>query len=177
MRLRWADREPEGAVFVDRADEHVFIGALHNGGMTPWVHLVWFVPLVAFGISRILPGSNAPTCTDFLAKSGVRLEGLTFLSCEPAQNAQISVLRARYEVSGAQAESLEAQLKQRFGMAPLKFLCCGWEPENGGVGQRRDERGFTYLISMGSEETIVRQRSDWPKLKFFVQVDLMLEEP
>jgi hypothetical protein len=145
--------------------------------MKPWFHLVRFIPLVAFGISRILPGSNAPTCTDFLANVGVRLKGLTYLSCEPAQNAQIPVLRAQYEVSGAQAGVIEAQLKQRFGMSSLKFLCCGWEPENGVVGQRRDERGFAYLVSMTSEETILRQRTDWPRLKFFVRVDVMLEEP
>jgi hypothetical protein len=145
--------------------------------MKPWFHLVWFVPLVALGITRILPGSNAPTCTDFLANAGVRPKGLTYLSCEPARNAQIPVLRAQYEVSGIHAGVIEAQLNERFGMSSLKFLCCGWEPKDGGVGQRRDERGFAYLVSMTSEETILRQRTDWPRLKFFVRVDLMLEEP
>ena len=145
--------------------------------MQPWFHLVWFVPLVAFGISRILPGLNTPTCADFLANAGVRLEGLTYLSCEPAQNAQIPTLRARYEVSGAQAALVESRLQERYGMARLKFLCCGWEPENGRTGQRPAERGYAYIVNMGSEETVFNQRTDWPKLKFFVQVDLLLEEP
>ena len=145
--------------------------------MKPWLHLFWLVPLVAFGATRAWQGLGKPTCADFLKNAGIQHEALKFKSCEPAFEAQIPVLRARYEIPGEHAAAIETQLERRYGMAPLKFVCCIWEPTGGRSGQWV-ERGYDMDVGMGSEETVYNTRAEWPKIKtFFVTVNLLLEEP
>lgn len=68
-------------------------------------------------------------------------------------------------------------------MAPLRFLCCGWEvsPANGEVyphdGQYVDPKGAEFKVSMYGGETLGRNCKNWHKIpEFHIRVTTYLGE-
>lgn len=85
--------------------------------------------------------------------------------------------RARYRVDGLHAAAVEAILAKKAGLGPLRFLCCGWEStggRNGHIRVRGSKGNLVGHISMRSQETLLKQRSDWPKIRsFYVTVEIL----
>jgi hypothetical protein len=61
----------------------------------------------------------------------------------------------------------------------LGFYCCGWDSIGaGGRDGWLQDHGASYTISMGSGETLLNRREDWPRIPWFsVTVTRYLEEP
>ncbi len=119
-----------------------------------------------------------PPCTDVLSTWKKKPENLFFLGCSDGTNAQIDTLEYRYSVAGANAKPVEKFLIDTYSMAPLAFVCCGWEPRpvegsTSRLGVFRNEEGFYYEIAMGSGESVEK---DWSKIPtFHVTVELFLD--
>jgi hypothetical protein len=118
-----------------------------------------------------------PKCTDILKKWKTKPDDLVLKGCSDSGAGGIAKLDYNYEVAGTKATLTEAVLMKQYGMQPLKFVCCGWEPAMSPSGARLgftiDGNGYHYEISMGSGETIER---DWNKIdRFYVTVSLYLE--
>jgi Domian of unknown function (DUF4952) len=134
--------------------------------------------------------NEKPTCTDIMptwteksAESGqqqtLRIPvGLKFSGCSDGNSAQVRTLDYNYVVAGGEAKAAEKFLIDNFGMAPLRFVCCGWEPRpidgaSARLGTYRNDKGYHYEISMGSGETLEK---DWNKIpQFMVRVELLLD--
>lgn len=114
-----------------------------------------------------------PLCEDFLANWQKKPKELQFSGCRYEYNPQSDRSIAQYTLSGTKARVVESFLGKNFKMAPLKFICCGWEPTSlPGSYQRyggyRDRSGYYYEIIMGSGETLEK---DWDKIpNFYVSV-------
>jgi Domian of unknown function (DUF4952) len=94
-------------------------------------------------------------------------------SCQ-VESGQLEILVLRYAVKGVDAAKVEKMLRQRFGMGKLRFVCCGWEPQNKN-GHYKDKDGYNYRIAMYSSETLER---NWHKIpEFEVVVSKFLTEP
>jgi hypothetical protein len=130
-------------------------------------------------------------CADFLEQLRRVPKGLEFVDCRRVNEHGSVALQANYRVSGAKASDVETYLVNTSGMPPLRFICCGWESA---PRHPRTQRGYgvyrlpksmrpsadvTQLhISMNSGETLVNQRSDWPRLEYFqVRALLYIELP
>jgi len=117
-------------------------------------------------------------CEDFLASWGEKPAQLEFTDCKKVKIPPGEGLTASYVVQGVDAAEVEKILQRKFGMAPLKFLCCGWEPvlvknkDNlPGKGSYTDQDGWSFEVTMVSEETIISDRQDWHKIpEFYVRV-------
>ena len=74
------------------------------------------------------------------------------------------------------ASKAEQYLEQHFGISPITRACCVWDSTQNGF--RDPATGINYLISIGSEETEVRQRESWARINLFtIQVDAYAEDP
>lgn len=126
-----------------------------------------------------------PSCEDLMAKLIDKPKELQFLECQKDRSAQLEVLVALYKVPGQDATKIEDFLQRKFNMAPLRFICCGWEPvvvsQDGnlpGRGFFRDERGYYYEVTMFSEETTIARRREWNNIPFFyVKTTVFLQDP
>lgn len=114
-----------------------------------------------------------PLCENFLKKWGKDHPKLKFVGCSYEKNIQSDRSIANYTVKGTDAIVMENFLSRNFKMAPLKFVCCGWEPlsvpgSDRRYGTYRDRSGYYYDILMGSGETLER---NWNRIpEFHVQV-------
>lgn len=122
-------------------------------------------------------------CGDFLARWDKKPAALKFAGCETGEIQQVGVLTSSYTVQGADAIEIEKVLQREFGMAPLRFLCCGWEvsPAKGQVaphyGKFVDPKGAEFKVSMYGGETLVRDRKNWHKIpEFRIKVETYLGE-
>ena len=114
-----------------------------------------------------------------------KLTAIEFLECKVTLQSHVKVLKAKYRVKGTEADLAERFLQQKFKMTELKFVCCGWSPvivsqtgNRPGNGQIRDSKGYSYEITMYSEETVLNQRQDWVKIPlFYIKVTKFLESP
>jgi Domian of unknown function (DUF4952) len=128
-------------------------------------------------LEQKVPGMK-PACSDVLSTWKTKPANLTFVGCADSRSAQVRTLEYRYSVVGSKAKPVEKFLASTFGMAPLAFACCGWEPrpiEPSGqrLGVYRNAEGFQYQISMGSGETLEK---DWSKIPtFLVTIELLLD--
>ncbi len=157
--------------------------------------LVFITGLLSAACST-LPAQELPTqdlsetqatlaCEDFLEKWDKKPPQLEFTGCEQTKSAQAALV-ASYSVTGSAAAQIEDSLIKDFGMAPLSFVCCGWEnhvprpPDNSDnqttlppidplsrEGRYIDEHEFDFSIAMYSEETLVQERSDWAEIPIF----------
>ncbi len=136
-----------------------------------------FLLLFSFSV----PVYAEPKCGDFLSFIGKKPKDLQFLNCEKTKENQIYVLKASYQVSGAQAPGVEAALVESFQMPRLRFICCGWESfsKNSGQspwGEYESNQGDRYTISMFSQETLLDRRTDWEKINaFYITVIFPIE--
>ncbi|MGR3273770.1 DUF4952 domain-containing protein [Acaryochloris marina NIES-2412] len=122
-------------------------------------------------------------CGDFLASWDKKPTALKFAGCETGEIQQVGVLTSSYTVQGADAIEIEKFLQSEFGMAPLRFLCCGWEvspakdevaPHNGRYIDLEEAR---FEVSMYGGETLVRNRRDWHQVpEFRIRVTTYLGE-
>lgn len=71
-------------------------------------------------------------CGDLLEKYAKKLEKIEFIECKNGSGQ--TILEADYKVLGMDSKEVEEVLITEFGMGKLKFVCCGWEPENGKSG-------------------------------------------
>jgi Domian of unknown function (DUF4952) len=123
-----------------------------------------------------LDDPSLPPCGDLLAGLGVRNDRLTLRGCEDETRAQYRARVARYDVAGSDAAAIESLLVKAVQLETLRFACCGWEsvPTS---GQVRGADGFLRLVSMGSGESLVTDRSRWAEIPtFVVTVELVLDE-
>jgi Domian of unknown function (DUF4952) len=128
------------------------------------IHLLRQIPIVVFlalswQIYTIKLADTPPLCENFLEKWGKNPPKLKFVGCGYEQNIQSDRSIAHYTVQGSKATSIESFLRENFQMAPLKFVCCGWEPapvpgSDRHYGTYRDRAGYYYEIVMGSGETL-----------------------
>lgn len=123
------------------------------------------------------------TCGDFLQEWNLKPKAFGFSGCKKIKHSQVDRLEASYLVRGKDAASVERYLSQQFKMAPLRFICCGWETiktsKNGanqpGYGRYVDKNGHKFEIMMSSEETVLK---DWKQIsKFNVRVTTYLGSP
>lgn len=128
-------------------------------------------------------GEPVAHCADFLAaQQQHKPPALEWVGCAEGHDHQLRALVATYRVPGAQAAAVERYLVRHTGMAPLRFVCCGWEPRSrrGQPGQGRlpSPAQQPMRVDMHSGETLVTRRGDWSRIPWFeVSVTLPLESP
>lgn len=120
-------------------------------------------------------------CGDFLAMWDKKPAALKFAGCETGEIQEVGVLTSSYTVQGADAIEIEKFLQREFGMAPLRFACCGWEPDTVKAappyGQYVDEMGTQFEVSMSSGETLLNDRGAWHEIPgFHIRVTTYLGE-
>ena len=71
-------------------------------------------------------------CGDLLKKYAIKPNKVEFVSCKTGIGQ--TLLEADYRVLGKDSEEVEKILMEKYGMGELKFVCCGWESENGKNG-------------------------------------------
>jgi hypothetical protein len=95
---------------------------------------------------------------DLLLEYAEKPDGLIFID-SVAGDGQV-IATARYRVPGVHAEMVERFFVEKYGMGPLVFLCCAWEPERGRSGQLESEPlleiepGYVLLITMFADAVI-----------------------
>ena len=141
--------------------------------------------IAALGLALLAPaawGQAATPCGDFLAAQQRKPPELEWVGCTEGHDHQLRALIATYRVPGAQADAVERYLVRHTGMAPLRFVCCGWEPRirRGQPGQGRlpGPAGLASRVDMHSGETLITRRSGWAQIPWFeVRVTVPLELP
>jgi hypothetical protein len=119
------------------------------------------------------------SCEDFLEKWGRNPKELKLLTCKYEKNSQSDRSISHYIVKGTDAAIVETFLHKNFKMAPLKHICCGWEPtsvpgSDRRYGTYRDRNGYYYEIVMVSGETLER---DWNRIpNFHVYVTKFMQD-
>ena len=71
--------------------------------------------------------TSAPACGDFLDKQGDKPAYIEYQGCHAEYEGQGKPLVARYRLDGTHAAEAEDFLRRRYGIQPLRFVCCGWE--------------------------------------------------
>ena len=122
------------------------------------------------------------TCVDLIEEFSNLLPELEFQGCEPSNESQLRVLRAKYQIKGKDSIKIENYLIENYNMAPLKFVCCGWESITNSEGRRygtySDRRGYNYEIKMYSGEVQIPEQLKRENVPYFyVEVVGFLEEP
>lgn len=134
------------------------------------------LPAVLLLPSAAAQAQAAPTpgCEDFLTALGDKPDAIEYLGCRQEWG-QGKPLVARYRLDGADAAGVERYLRQRFGLEPLHFRCCGWDAP---PHSWRDPRtGHEYMIAFGSEETLVSSRAQWDRIdNFHIRVERYTED-
>ncbi|SDZ51455.1 DUF4952 domain-containing protein [Pseudomonas sp. NFIX28] len=117
-----------------------------------------------------------PRCEDVLAKLSDKPGFVEFLECTQDNEIQGKPFVARYRVKGSDALEAEQFMSQSFGMPKLQHICCGWDSTPHFYRDKRTRLG--YRLGMGSEETLIDERSSWPRIKFFyITASLFTEDP
>ena len=112
-------------------------------------------------------------CSDFLADWELKPDTLRFETCKTVRRLPGRGIVATYRLRGADAAAMETFLRDRFGMAPLRFECCGWVPRRERNGDRYPGAGtFTHNgaqfdITLQSMETVVTERAQWSTIPTF----------
>jgi|GEM_PF-634247 len=149
------------------------------------IGLMLFPVMLGAAACQPVAQTVTPTCDDFLARWDAKPAALQFTQCERVENSQVDRFVASYVAKGTDAAAVETFLQHQFDMAPLKFLCCGWEPIRvssggdflSGHGKYEDEDGVYFEVTMVSGETLVRDRKDWKTIsEFQVRVTTYLGE-
>jgi hypothetical protein len=121
----------------------------------------------------------AADCSDLLLDLNHKPQHLDFLGCRADTVHGLKALVADYRVEGRHAETVERYFVKTAKMPVLGFYCCGWDSiGTSGRDGWLQAGGASYNISMGSGETLLNRREDWPKIPWFsVTVTRYLEEP
>ncbi len=108
-------------------------------------------------------------CYDLLAHYDQAIDDIMFWDCETIDDPwSTALMTAHYKISGKQANELEKELINKFGMGELQRICCGREPKDGKQGEivspvlRKENDNFVLLIKMVSDynedEQLQRQK-------------------
>ncbi len=87
-----------------------------------------------------------------MEKYAKKTNKIEFIECKSGTGQ--TILEAKYKASGTDSKEIEEFLIAEFGMGKLKFVCCGWEPENGKNGYvenkhlREINQNYVLEISM-----------------------------
>ncbi|MBB1624340.1 hypothetical protein A9974_03705 [Achromobacter sp. UMC71] len=133
------------------------------------------VPALLLSSDAQAQAAPTPGCQDFLEALGGKPDFIEYQGCRLELRAQGKPLVARYRLDGASAAQAESYLQRKFGIAPLRFQCCGWQtaPQS----WRDPSTGREYLIGFGSEETLYSSRSQWGRIEnFHIRVELYTED-
>ena len=143
----------------------------------------WLLAIAAAALTSIMspssmaharPAVTPAACGDLLSEAKRKPAELVFIRCMSLPDQQGRPLRATYRVEGKQAAAVEATLNRTAGLARLRRSCCQWD---GPAGSFTDMAGRSYMISMVSSETMVRDRRQWSAIPdFTVIVDRFTEE-
>lgn len=115
-------------------------------------------------------------CGDFLSELGKKPAYLLYKGCQQQPDRQDQPFSARYEVAGQHAQQAEAYLHRTYGMPLLKRYCCAWDSSL--HSWRHKRTGIQYVLSMATEETLVRERTGWPAItRFYLNVDAYAHDP
>jgi len=102
-------------------------------------------------------------CGDLLQQYATKPAGVVFSGCKEAKPGGQTVAVATYTVSGANSLNAERIFHEQYGMGNLTFLCCGWEPAQGKIGQvasaklRKLSPDYTLLLMMYSDAQVIEQ--------------------
>ncbi len=82
---------------------------------------------------------------DLLTQYAEKPAKLEFVKSEVGKGQIIST--SYYNVSGKDSFEIEKILMEQYGMGKLKWICCGWEPEDGRRGsiKHKDLKEFEFL--------------------------------
>jgi hypothetical protein len=147
-----------------------------------------FISLVLLSVGLAAPPDTAPAasgivpavaCDDLLLGLGHKPPRLDFLGCRVDTVYGLKALVADYRVEGLYAETIEHYFVKVANMPALGFYCCGWDSIRAGSRDGWLQDGVTsYEISMGSGETLLNRREDWPRIPWFsVRATRYLEVP
>jgi hypothetical protein len=126
------------------------------------------------GIST--PAVAAPVCGDLLTMLGHPPKTIAFIDCSYHPEEQTKPFVARYRVAGRDAAAVEAYLRHRFHIRPIRRFCCEWESSRNPYDSRRT--GKSYEIDIGSGETLVLDRRHWADIpEFAIEVRELTELP
>jgi hypothetical protein len=98
-----------------------------------------------------------------------------FLECKRGQGQE--VVAATYKVKGQDIAVVEKLLVEKYGMGKLRFVCCGYEPENGKRGGIRSKKmeninpDFFIEITLSSNDDFITKEG---KRKEAHEFDFML---
>ena len=137
-----------------------------------------FIALSLPSAGLAAPGENAP-CGDLLLDLQHKPPHLAFVGCRADVLYGLKVLVADYQVEGRYAAAVEGYFMKVANLPALGFYCCGWD-SIGKLGRDGElhEGALSFEVSMGSGETLVNRRQDWPRIPLFhVSVTRFLEEP
>lgn len=104
-------------------------------------------------------------CSDILQYIRQKPEYVDFQSCTKEKGQ--TFFRATYLVPGTHASSAEDFFRRRFGLAPLKYICCAWEPEGGKEGRLDLGKNRSLFLRMHSPETEITERTAWHEIPYF----------
>ncbi len=117
---------------------------------------------------------SAPACGDFLDKQGDKPGFIEYLGCHAEYEGQGKPLVARYRLDGAYAAQAEDFLRRRYGIARLRFVCCGWES----TPHSWVDDGHAWNLVFASEETLLSARAQWARIPtFHIRVEQYTEDP
>ncbi len=100
-------------------------------------------------------------CGDLWGIYDVKPDGVAFIDCKKGEGQ--TIVEATYKVKGANITSVENLLVKKYGMAKLKFVCCGYEPENGILGHIKSKKmeqidlNFYIEIVMHSDDSFIKK--------------------
>lgn len=138
------------------------------------------VPALWLAVATGLAHAGGPVCDDPLRRAGLSMPQLEYTGCEDGHSAQLRTQVATYRVRGSDAAAVERRLVRRTGMARLRFVCCGWEPDPRASRRLGTLRLGTEAleVSMGSGESAINRRVRWAQIPSFqVTVTRYLDAP
>ena len=119
-------------------------------------------------------GDVRAACGDFLDKRGDKPAYIEYQGCHAEYEGQGKPLVARYRLDGTHAAEAEDFLRRRYGIQPLRFVCCGWES----TPHSWVDDGHAWNLVFASEETLLSARAQWSRIPtFHIRVEQYTEEP
>jgi len=109
------------------------------------------------------PRGRPHVADDLLLHYATKPAGVTLLRAQPGAPGSQTLAVATYQVHGAAAWRAEQFFRTHYGMGPLQFVCCGWEPAAGKLGQvasaplRNLNPNYRLVVTMFSKPHALEQ--------------------
>ena len=135
---------------------------------------VLLTPLCLILSACVTAKATSAPCGDFLDKQGDKPAYIEYQGCHAEYEGQGKPLVARYRLDGTHAAEAEDFLRRRYGIQPLRFVCCGWES----TPHSWVDDGHAWNLVFASEETLLSARAQWSRIPtFHIRVEQYTEEP